>query len=222
MRWVRHSGSGWLGLVGLLATLMLLGSAATPVAAASTSFGARLDSTSQPSNAEGGQRCDENANIPDGSKCTWLSVQAYRNGPTGNRAIAPRDGHVNRLRLVSCVAGSFQLQFAKRKPGTNKAKIVTNGPRIHYAADQFVDDGNPDTPCGGEDGIYTVQQFTFSPITVHKGNFIAIKTRRAGTLYCSGGSGILLFTPPLTTTGYAKARTSASCNLLVQVFYGGG
>src|SRR3954454_9150891 len=165
MRWIRHSGARGPGLVGLVTTLILLAASATPVAAASTSFGARLDSTSQPSNAEGGQRCDSNANIPTGSKCAWLSVQAYRNGPTGNRAVAPRTGHINRLKLVTCVAGSFQLQFAHRKSATsNKAKIVTNGPMINYAADPFVSDGNPDTFCGGDDGIYTVQTFTFSPI----------------------------------------------------------
>jgi hypothetical protein len=222
MHWFRQAAARRLGVVGATAALVLLATAASPVAAASTSFGAKLDSTSQPSNAEGGQTCDENANIPTGSKCTWLSVQAYRNGPTGNRAIAPKTGHVNKLKLVTCVAGSFQLQFAHRKsPTSNKAKIVTNGPKINYAADPFVDDGNPDTFCGGDDGIYTVQTFTFSPITVHKGDYIAVKTRSIGTLYCSGGSGIKLYAPPLTTSGYATARTSASCNLLVQVFYGG-
>ena len=43
-----------------------------------------------------------------------------------------------------------------------------------------------------------------------------------GTLYCAGGSGALLFAPPLAPGGtLRKAQSAASCDLLVQLIYNG-
>lgn len=202
------------GMSALILSLSAIGATGSPVGAASGSFGARLDSTSQPSNAENGQPCDDNAGIPDHGTCTWVSTQAYRNGATGDRAKAPKTGTVKHLKLVSCIGGSFVLQFAKQKSGTQKFKIVRSGPTIHYAAD------TQGGGCGGNDqDTYIVQSFKIN-VHVNKGEYIAIKTKKTGALYCSGGSGVKLYSPPLAVGGsYKNANGGASCNLLVELFY---
>jgi len=197
--------------------MLLLIAQAVPVGAAQTSFGARLDNTSQPSNAEGGRRCDENGGIPSGSACTWVATQAYRNA--GHQK-APRNGTIGTVKLVSCVQGSFRLQFARVRPAQETAKIVRKGPVIRYAADPREIDGDSDTFCGGEDGDdYRVQTFNVS-VPVAKGDHIAFKAKSTGTLYCSGDSGVLLYAPPLAIGGsYGAASDDTSCLMLVQLFY---
>ncbi len=180
-------------------------------------FGAKLTNESQPSNAEGGQSCDENGGIPGGATCSWVSVQAYHNG---GHEKAPRAGRIGKVRLVSCVAGSFRLQFARVRPSRDQAKFVRNGPMINYQADPRQVDGDDDTFCGGEDGDdYLIQSFAVN-VHVNKGDYIVIRTASTGALYCSGGSGVLLFSPPLGTgAGYRNSTDSTSCNLLVQLEY---
>jgi hypothetical protein len=55
---------------------------------------------------------------------------------------------------------------------------------------------------------------------VNRGEYIAIRTARTGTLYCSGGSGVLLFSPPLAPGGvYRDPDDSTSCSLHLQLQY---
>ena len=73
------------------------------------------------------------------------------------------------------------------------------------------------TSASGEH--YVVQSFKVS-LRVAKGDYIAIESRRAGTLSCSGGNGFLLYAPPLPVGGpLKKAQSGASCDLLVQFSY---
>ena len=192
-----------LALVGLTASS---GSAATVTSP--TFFGAKLTTQSQPSNAENGQACDENAGIPHGSTCTWVAITAFENG---SHFTAPRTGTVKHVRLVSCVKGKFRLQLAKANPSAKKAKIVANGPKITYAGQ---------SPCGGANGDhYIVQSFRVN-LHVTKGDYIAIVARSTGTLSCSGGSGFLFYAPPLPVGGpFKKSHSGASCDLLVQLSY---
>lgn len=198
------------GLYGLVVALLLIGAQATPVSAAKASFGAKLDKFSQPSNAEGGQRCDDNAGIPTNGNCSWVSTEAYHN--VGHEK-APKDGTIGKVKLISCIAGSFQLQFARVKPSQDKAKVVHNGPTIHFSKD-------PRDVCGGDSGEYRVQSFTVS-VHVNKGEYIAIKAKRTGSLYCSGGGGVLLYSPPLVagSSNFRTANGDASCLMLVQLVY---
>jgi hypothetical protein len=207
-----------IGSCGLVIALLLVGAQTLSAStAASVSFGAKLTSSSDPSNAESGQTCADNGRIPAATVCTWVSVQAYQNA---GHERAPKSGTIGKLRLVSCVAGSFRLQFAAVKPASNQAKIVRDGPLISYKADPRQVDSDPNTVCGGDNADnFKIQTF---PVNVHvnRGDYIAIKTTKTGTLYCSGGSGVLLFSPPLATRGaYRRANTNASCNLLVQLQY---
>jgi hypothetical protein len=209
----KRSASYFLKVLSVLvAPLVLVGLtvAATTAATATTPtfFGARLTTQSQPSNAQNGQSCDENAGIPHGSTCTWVAITAFENG---SHFTAPRTGTVKHVKLVSCVKGKFRLQLAKADPSARKARIVTNGPEITYAGQ---------SPCGGPDGDhYVVQSFRVS-LRVAKGDYIAIKAASTGTLSCSGGAGFLLYGPPLPVGGpLKKSQSGASCDLLVQLSY---
>ena len=65
--------------------------------------------------------------------CTWVAVEAFENGDQDK---APRNGTIRKVRLISCVAGSFTVQVARARPGDDgKAKIVRQGPTINYAKD---------------------------------------------------------------------------------------
>jgi len=200
-----------VGLLGLLLTAGLLMAAPMTASAASLSFGGIVNSQSQPSNAEDGYTCDENANIPDNATCTWVSIQAYHNG---GHERAPATGRIGLVRLVSCVPGSFRLEFAVASPSTKQARIVYKGPVITYLGQ------GGQAGCGGADGTtYLVQTFHVS-VPVVKGQYIAIVAKGTGALYCSGGNGVLLFSPALATGGTLRhAQSGASCNLILQLFY---
>lgn len=205
------------GSAGVLVAMLLLLAQAVPVGAATGGFGAKLDKSSQPANAEGGQRCDDHGGIPTGSACTWVATRAYRNA---GRQKAPRDGIIGKVKLVSCVQGSFRLQLARAKPAQDSARVVRDGPVIKYAADPRQIDGDDDTYCGGEDGTdYKVQTFKVN-VAVRKGEYIAFKAKRTGTLYCSGDSGVDLYAPPLAVGGsFRKATDDTSCLMLVRLVY---
>jgi hypothetical protein len=206
-----------VGSAGVLVVVLMLLAQALPVAAATTGFGAKLSKTSQPANAEGGQRCDDNGGIPFGSGCTWVATEAYQNA---GRHKAPRNGTIGKVKLVSCVQGSFRLQLANYKPASGQAKVVRNGPVIKYAADPREVDADLDTYCGGEDGTdYRVQTFKVN-VPVRAGEYIAFKAKRAGTLYCSGDSGVQLYAPPLAVGGsFRNATDDTSCLMLVRLIY---
>lgn len=190
----------------LAGALLALGVQSIPAGAATpTYFGATLNSHSQPSNAQfGPYTCDESAHIPHSSNCTWVSIQAYKNG---GHEQAPTTGTIKHVKLVSCVPGSFTVQLAQANPTTHTAKVVSNGPVIHYVGQDCSND------------TYTVQSYSVN-LHVVKGDYIAIKAKGTGAISCSGGSGVLLYAPPLAPGGPAqKAPSGASCNLLVQLSY---
>jgi len=209
----KRSASYFFKVLGVLAAPLMLvsltassGSAAT--ATTPTFFGAKLTTHSQPSNAENGQSCSENAGIPHGSTCTWVAISAFENG---SHFTAPRTGTVKHVKLVSCKAGKFRLQLAKALPRSRKAQILANGPEITYKGQN---------PCGGASGDHFVVQSFKVSLHVAKGDYIAIKARSAGTLSCSGGDGFLLYAPPLPVGGpLRKSHSGASCDLLVQLSY---
>jgi hypothetical protein len=209
----KRSASYFLKVLSVLVTpLVMVGltasSGSAAIATTPTFFGAKLTSQSQPSNAENGQSCDENAGIRPGSTCTWVAISAFENG---SHFTAPKTGTVKHVKLVSCKAGRFRLQLAKASPSARKARIVVNGPEITYRGQ---------SPCGGASGDhYVVQSFRVN-VHVAKGDYIAIKARSTGTLSCSGGDGFLLYAPPLAVGGsLKKSHSGASCDLLVQLSY---
>lgn len=189
--------------VALLLTSVLPAAGATPLR-----FGARLTTDTQPQPA---LWCDTPNDTAPHIDCTWLLQTAHQRGLAGNRA--PKAGTIGRVRLMSCTPGSFRLQVVRRVPGTAKYRVVKNGPRIVYQGDL--------QGCGDDDDfVYRIESFKTS-FTVRKGDRIAIKAKRTGTIRCgSGGPNTLLFSPPLVAGGAArKATDTQGCLLLVEWQY---
>jgi hypothetical protein len=205
------------GIIGVMVATMVMVGAATPVAAGKPAFGAKLSKNSQPSNAESGRKCSQGTVIGSGKTCTWVAKDAFQNG---NKYKAPKNGRIGKVKLVSCVKGSFKLQLARVQRATNKSRVVRSGPYIQYKADPRQVDGDGDTYCGGEDGDdFRVQTFKVN-VPVKKGEYIAIKTKKTGTLNCSGGNGTLVHAPFLPVGGIIKkAKDTMSCSMLVRLVY---
>jgi hypothetical protein len=188
-----------------IAAFLMIGVGVAPSGAATpTSFGAKLTTHSQPSNAQHGYSCDESAHIPNHATCTWVATTAFENG---SKYTAPKTGTILHVSLISCIAGSFTLQVAKAIPSKHKAQIEADGPVINYAGQ---------VGCGHK---FTIQTFPVN-VPVAKGDYMAIETASTGTLSCSGGSGVMLFAPPLTAGGpLTKTKAGAGCDLLVSYSY---
>jgi hypothetical protein len=205
-------------LVLTLAAAMLVVTS-VPATAAPVRFGSRLTTTMFPNEAGGGRTCDSvltggNDDYP----CTWMEDQA-KNAPsdpscsgTGTcgfvYARAPKDGHINKIRLISNVAGSFRLLLGRYKPSTQEGRITRVGPPISYV------DGCGNTSC-------TIQVISIDPLLVKKGEVLAFNARRTGTLGCGTGSDhISLYEPRLVVGGpLTAADDTDGCYALLEAQY---
>ncbi len=195
----------WVG--STFAVLLALSLAAT-ASAAPIRFGAKLTTDTQPQPA---LWCDEPNDTGPHANCTWILNEALGRPGAGEKA--PRNGTIGRVRLMSCEAGKFKIQVARKSPASNKYRVVLNGPTIKYQGDP--------QGCGDDDDfVYKIESFA-SSFQVHKGDRIAIKAKRTGTLRCgSGGDHTLLFAPPLAVGSTArKATDTQGCLLLVEWQY---
>ena len=192
------------GLAAILATASVFFIAVQPVAAANTTFGTKLDaSTEFPDNAYPGTYCDHLLTGGSGtSSCTWILVLPDK----GTQPTAPKDGKINKIKLIAGKGGSFTLYIAQKSG--SKFKVVTKGPKITYATDAC----SPD--CH-------IQSFSISPITVHKGDYLAVKTAKASFVRCNSGSqATALFKPPLATGGgFATPTDYDGCRMMLQAVY---
>ena len=189
---------------GLLVSVLLVALPAVPASAATVRFGAKLTADTQPTPAE---RCDQHGSIPDGKACTWVMKVAYQNVP-GTKA--PKDGTIRQVRLISCVAGSFTVQVARKQSGTQKFKVVKSPKTISYASD-------PRAECGGEDrDDFRIQSFSVN-FTVKKGDYIAVKAKRVGFMRNSSSGDTYLFEPPLGSS--YRNRDTTTGNMLIQFQY---
>ena len=166
-------------------------------------FGAKLDPSVQPSNAETPHPCDEN-NV--GAACTWIMNDAYGRPDGGERA--PRRGVIRRIRLIAGAPGSFRLFTTRafRDPPDYFGKAVRRGPLINYQ-------GQPDNVVD----TYRVEIFRVK-IPIRKGVRLGIRTKQTSTLRCSsGGPNTLLFQPPLLVGDpFAPATADDGCWLLLE------
>ena len=134
-------------------------------------------------------------------------------GRPGKGHKAPKNGTIGRVRLMSCDPGSFRIQVAKQIRRSNKYRVVRNGPIIRYQGDP--------QGCGDDDDFISRVESFRTNFRVYRGERIAIKTRRTGTLRCGdGGTNTLLFAPPLVPGRAAKrASDTQGCMLLVEWQY---
>jgi hypothetical protein len=186
----------------LLFALAVLGGLAVVPAADAYRFGAKLDSTVQPSNAETAHPCDP---AYPGRRCTWVMNEAYGRPDRGHRA--SWRGTIRRIRLIAGEAGQFRLQIVRVRQTASgfEAKAIRNGRIIRY-------DGQPDL-----DEPYVVEVFRVN-IPIRRGQRLAIRTRETSTLRCSsGGPNTLVFYPPLRWgAGFRDSTGDEGCWLLLE------
>jgi hypothetical protein len=202
--------------IGFMVTVIALALAASQAlpAAAATRFGSKLTNDTQPSNAGFGRYCDEftqGEEDPPHPNCTWVMMEAYGR-PVSNPGPdhrAPRDGYIDKVRVVACAPGNFRVQVAKVKPALQQARVVRQSARLHY-------NGDPDN-C--DDETYTVNTINLSPnLRILKGQYLAVRASKVGFLRCSsGGPNILVFDPYLPSGGgYQHADADDGCWLLLE------
>lgn len=178
--------------------------AAQPAFAATAKFGAKLSNGVFPSNAYPGTYCDHELYGGNNTyACTWIMLTAFNGGsPT-----APKDGTINKVKIINGQGGSFKIVVA-RKSQTTQFKVVGRSTKISYATDKC----EPD--C-------TVHKYSFPGLKVKAGDYIGIQAAKTSTLRCdSGGNKIALFTPKLPVGGsYTTPSGYSGCYLLIQVVY---
>jgi hypothetical protein len=137
-----------------------------------------------------------------GEKCTRMAIN-YEDPPhAGPTPFAPENGVIDKIKVVSETAGSFRLQLAKYQglPTVNmEARVRANGPKISYEGTGSIETFNVDVP---------VKRF----------QWLAIRTKFAGTLQCSAGiDGEAIFQPPLTVDGpFTPVDYYSGCTHLIQ------
>ena len=197
--------------IGLLAALLLVFVQALPAGAANpVRFGAKLTHTTQPQNVgiDPVSCHDEVASIPSGKVCTWVMNHSEGGDPGYEKA--PKDGWIHKARVISCVAGSFRLQFARIKAGTQQARVIRDGTSISYPGDS--DD------C--DDDFYDVNVINVH-LWVKKGDRIVVRAKQTAAMSNhDGGPHTLLYYPKLPVGGnYTPSDGSTGGNLLVQLQY---
>jgi hypothetical protein len=191
---------------GILAAIAAVAMMIAPAlgAAAPVKFGSKLNPTVQPSNSLPGLKCSQEAPGP----CTMVQNEAY--GRPDGGELAPKTGTIKKIRLIAGGPGSFKLQIAKVKRstlfGTNKAKVVYNGPRINYQGQ---------TEANDESGSYRVETFDVN-VPVKKGQQLALKGNITSMIRCSsGGDNTLIYTPTLGSS-FRPATNTDGCWILME------
>jgi hypothetical protein len=198
-------------IAAALASLALLLVPAAGLAKAPVRFGARLNSTVQPSNSLPGLKCspDPGTFYP----CTMVQNEAY--GRPNGGEIAPKTGTIKTIRLIAGGPGTMRVETDKVKRstlfGTNEAKLVHKGPKVSYEGQ---------TEANWESGSYRVESFPVDmPIT--KGEQLSLHTSGTSMIRCSsGGENTLIY----SLAYYPKhpfnaAEGTDGCWLLMEAIY---
>jgi hypothetical protein len=173
--------------------------------AAPKAFGAHLTTHSQPANVGHGVACAKKS-----QSCTRVMSEAYHRSDPDTEQRAPRDGTIGHVKIVALGPGAFRLQIVKAKLGSDKAKVLRNSPLIHYKGQN---------PTGEDNGPpYTVESFAVK-LKVDKGDFLAIKAKRATFFYCSGSSGVIEFQPALKPGAKYRTGAAGDCLMLLEAVY---
>jgi hypothetical protein len=196
------------GIIAAFACLALAVVPATGMAKAPVRFGAKLNSTVQPSNSLPGLTCNGPETPLVG--CTMILNEAY--GRPDGGELAPRNGTIKRIRLIAGGPGSIRLQIEKVKRatlfGSKEARAVWYGPQIQYQGQ---------TEANFEDDSYRVESFPVD-IPIKKGEQLGLRGQITSMIRCSsGGDNTLIYTPPLFLGGYfTPASDTDGCWLLME------
>jgi hypothetical protein len=191
------------GLLAVLASLALAVAPAAGIASAPAKFGAKLNSTVQPSNSLPGLTC----NGPETplTACTMVLNEAY--GRPNGGELAPKTGTIEKIRLVAGGPGSFRLMAVRHINGTD-AKVTRRGQKISYRGQ---------VESAEEEGDYNVESFDVD-MQVKKGMQLAIRGNITSMIRCSsGGDNTLIYSPPLFLGGsFTPASSTDGCWLLME------
>jgi hypothetical protein len=191
------------GLVAALAALALSVAPAAGMASAPVKFGAKLNSTVQPSNSLPGLTC----NGPETplTSCTMVLNEAY--GRPDGGELAPKTGTIKKIRLIAGGPGSFRLMAVKHINGTD-SKVTRRGQKISYRGQ---------VESAEEEGDYRVESFDVD-MQVKKGMQLAIRGNITSMIRCSsGGDNTLIYSPPLFLGGsFTPATSTDGCWLLME------
>jgi hypothetical protein len=191
------------GLVAALAALALTAAPASGMASAPVKFGAKLNSTVQPSNSLPGLTC----NGPETplTSCTMVLNDAY--GRPNGGELAPKTGTIKKIRLIAGGSGSFRLMAVKHINGTD-SKVTRRGQKISYLGQ---------VESAEEEGDYRVESFDVD-MQVKKGMQLAIRGNITSMIRCSsGGDNTLIYSPPLFLGGsFTPASSTDGCWLLME------
>jgi hypothetical protein len=191
------------GLVAALAALALTVAPASGMASAPVKFGAKLNSTVQPSNSLPGLTC----NGPETplTSCTMVLNEAY--GRPNGGELAPKTGTIKKIRLIAGGPGSFRLMAVKHINGTD-SKVTRRGQKVSYLGQ---------VESAEEEGDYRVESFDVD-MQVKKGMQLAIRGNITSMIRCSsGGDNTLIYSPPLFLGGsFTPASSTDGCWLLME------
>ena len=124
---------------------------------------------------------------------------------------APKDGKIDKIRLVALKKGSFKLELGKAKGihgSDGKGRILHRGPKITHKSS-----------VKGND--YKIQTFHVN-VEVDKGDYLGIKSKKTSLLKCqSGSTEQLLFQPVLAIHAPFESNLGhrSNCTLLLQAVY---
>ncbi len=197
----------FLVLAGIVAAMV---APAQGLAKSPVKFGSKLNPTVQPSNSLPGITC--NGLEMAGSACTMVEDEAY--GRPNGGELAPRSGHIKRIRVIAGGPGSFRPQVATVKHSTStllgatKAKVTYTGPKLSYTGQ---------SELNFEDDSYKVESFKVN-IPVKKGQQLALRGNISSMIRCSsGGHNTLIFSPALRSGGPLQGATDANgCWILME------
>lgn len=196
------------GLIAAFACLVLAIVPVAGMAKAPVRFGAKLNSTVQPSNSLPGLTCNGPETPLVG--CSMVLNEAY--GRPDGGELAPRNGTIKKIRLIAGGPGSIRLQIEKVNRatlfGTKEARAVWYGPQIHYQGQ---------TEANFEDDSYRVESFPVD-IPIKKGEQLGLRGQITSMIRCSsGGDNTLIYTPPLFLGGpFTAATNTDGCWLLME------
>jgi hypothetical protein len=196
------------GIIAAFACLALAIVPASGMAKAPVRFGAKLNSTVQPSNSLPGLTCNGPETPLVG--CSMILNEAY--GRPDGGELAPRNGTIKKIRLIAGGPGSIRLQIEKVNRatlyGTKEARAVWYGPQIHYQGQ---------TEANFEDDSYRVESFPVD-IPIKKGEQLGLRGQITSMIRCSsGGDNTLIYTPPLFLGGpFTAATNTDGCWLLME------
>ena len=198
-------------IIGVLAATVLMLAQATMVDASTpVRWGSKLTTSVQPQNFN--RSCDGNVASPN-PVCTWMFRHVF-NRSGGQKA--PKDGYVDKVRLIACDPGSFYLQFGRVRqrpnhPGSYQARVRATSARVSFSGDSD----------GCSDGHYDVETINIRDIHVNKGEYFGVKAKTAKALRCNSGSpNVLEFVPPLANgSSYTNPDDTNGCDPLIELQY---